>query len=671
MTWLSDGDVTSKSPDDTQIQVQTASLPADSAELVQLLTSSSDWDRELPINQLRSAIHLLTRTAERHANRLHDFDEIRYRVSTLLEKVAQIPWLAGNLPIDQYLSLSPNISVEGALEHFAAIEQEATHLLRLHDQLETLISRLGGEPSPCMSREVTNLKDIAVCLEERVTNLTERLQEIGLREERVAEFFDRLTAVDQENAQQLIEDTDLLRWVEILWFHTASTLITDAGRRYERLMGRFDLVGLIIAHLWRLNDAKAIEIAHTLVSKQERALTGRQLIEALMWLTPLQLQAIRDACASDLSDTAEMVLAGVTGSSRPEQHCAPSLLPADFGQRCAITDEGEVIVLNAKALVRPTMTQSWPVAITQGAVPLSSLLGDYFREALGTAPTSLRGAVAEFLRRGELRAAWEAAAGDFELQQSVAEELKNKKSTTLKDYAGLLKEAQDARIHNEYINLCLTEMENAFNAFDFHQAMQRLNELQSLVQRFNALRDPTRVALVEFLEEAGLPVHNDESLEQLQQYAAALRDRHRNQRLHLLQLEHAAKDERLLLSLRDAWADLARRLDRPAYWPSEENSRALADAIDTFVRFILGKLRYKADDPATADMLVGRLEQWIRAQLYTGLVAEEGGRNAAIQALSDLAEEIEEFALDTHVLRVVSASELTLRFPQDSIDVRE
>src|SRR5215813_4028977 len=70
LNWLSDGEVPSKSP--------TAALPTDSAELVQLLTSSSDWDRELPINQLRSAIYLLTRKAERHANRLHDFDETRY-----------------------------------------------------------------------------------------------------------------------------------------------------------------------------------------------------------------------------------------------------------------------------------------------------------------------------------------------------------------------------------------------------------------------------------------------------------------------------------------------------------------------------------------------------------------------------------------------------------------
>lgn len=657
--------------DDKRVQVEAASLPADSAELVRLLTSSSDWDRELSIDQLRSAIHLLTRKAERHANPLHDFDEIRHRVSASLEKVAQIPWLECDLSIDQYLSLPPNISVERALEHFASLEREATRLLQVHNQLKTLVSKLGGEPSPCVPREATSLKDMAACLEERAASLTEKLHDLSLREERVVEFFDRFAAADQENAQWLIENTDPSRWVDIVWFHAASSVMTGAGRRYEKLVRRFDLIGLIVAYLWHLNADKAIEIACAIVGKQQRPFTCQQLVEALAWLTLAQLQELADACTNNVSDIAKLILAAAIDPEHLEEGSNSSPLPADFDQRCAVNEAGDVVVLNARDLIQPTMIQSWPAAVIKGAVPLSYLLSDHFRQALGTAPASLREAVAEFLRRSEFRAAWDAAATDPELQQSVAEGLKNRRAAILKDYEELLIEAQNARIHDEYIDLCLTEMENAFDTFDFNQALQRLNELASLVRRFKALRDPARAALVKFLQEAKLSVQDEESLEHLRQRVDLFRDQHREQRLHLLELERAARDDRLPSSLRKAWSDFARDMDRPTFWPSEEKSRALAEAIDTFVRFIFGKLRFRDDDPPIADTLVERLDEWIRTQLRTGLAAEEPGRNAAIQALCGLAQEIKEFAPDGHVLRVVSASEPTPRLLQDSTEVVE
>ena len=154
---------------------QKTDLPPDSTELVRLLSSNSDWDRELSIDQLHSAIGLLTRKAERHADRLHEFDEIHRRVTSHLKDVAQIPWLESTLSLDRYLSLPQDISVEGALEHLASVEQEAARLLQVHTQLETLVSRLGSAPLPPVAYEVTSLEDITVHLEERVADLTERL----------------------------------------------------------------------------------------------------------------------------------------------------------------------------------------------------------------------------------------------------------------------------------------------------------------------------------------------------------------------------------------------------------------------------------------------------------------------------------------------------------------
>ncbi len=55
-------------PDGKHLPPQMTALPPDSAELVHLLTSCSDWDRELSIDQIRYAVDLLTRKAQRHAD---------------------------------------------------------------------------------------------------------------------------------------------------------------------------------------------------------------------------------------------------------------------------------------------------------------------------------------------------------------------------------------------------------------------------------------------------------------------------------------------------------------------------------------------------------------------------------------------------------------------------
>ncbi len=146
-------------PGGKQLPPEMTALPPDSVELVHLLASCGDWDRELSIDQLRYAVDLLTRKAERHTDRLRELNEIRRRVTNYLKEVAQIPWLESTFSLDRYLSLPQGISAEAALGQLAAVEQEATHLLQVHTQLETLVSRLGSELPPPVAPEVTTLRD--------------------------------------------------------------------------------------------------------------------------------------------------------------------------------------------------------------------------------------------------------------------------------------------------------------------------------------------------------------------------------------------------------------------------------------------------------------------------------------------------------------------------------
>src|SRR5437899_545387 len=112
-------------PDEKRLPSQTADLPPESTQLVHLLTFYGEWDRDLPIDQLRSAVSLLRHKAERHADRLQELDEIQGRIANYLKEIAQISWLEGTFSVGSYLSIAPDISVEAALEHLAVVEQEA------------------------------------------------------------------------------------------------------------------------------------------------------------------------------------------------------------------------------------------------------------------------------------------------------------------------------------------------------------------------------------------------------------------------------------------------------------------------------------------------------------------------------------------------------------------
>jgi hypothetical protein len=842
-------------PDGEHLPSQKADLPPNSAELVALLTSYSDWDRELSIDQLRYAVGLLTHKAERHADRLRELDELHRRAKDYLKAVAQIPWMEGPLSIDDYLSPSPDISVESALEHLANVEQEATHLLQVHSQLEALGSRLGDELSLPVSREVTNLGDIAAGLEEYARHLTERLQQISLQEENVAEFFDRFTAADQESGHRLVENTESSRWVEIANFIMAAVPKTDAGKRYEKLVGRSDLVGLIVAHLWRLDADKAIEIAGSAVGNKQAPLTRAKQIEALAFLTFGQLQQLTDSYSDTAPSVAEIISVAAISSGRfetleylepmlhspsinaacadfykavinmwrrgllvdpagqlnpalPTHRTAPPenlaekqrerlldlirqppgmthnyyrlrviartrffipleealktgdpktvwekwisygildemveecvsasgkgkdlnsshwsqtrryleifqiglerwrrmsreshtdedsevskaltslhrerrsnpsnqvdsllttltdlfeagrnvfLLPLDFGERC--TTDGMVEVNTPpQDLVRPTMTQSWPIAIAKGIVPLSVLLTDQFRHALGVAPVSLKEALQELLKRNEFHAAQCAADGDAELQRYVEEELDKKKTAFLMDpnRAALLNEAQNVRVHDKDIDVCLVEIDKALYELDFDGALQWLGELDTCIHRFKMRQDPIRRALIDFLREAKTSFQDDAPLGELDHLASIERINHEYRRLHLLQLQ----DERLPSWLRDAWSASAQRMDRPALWPTEEVSLKLAKAIETLVKFIVGRLRYRNVDPEAVDTLIQRLGEWIPAQIHIGLETRDNQRNGNIwKTLFDFAEEIGGYCPDSRIWQVIGASE--------------
>lgn len=361
-------------PDRKHLPPRKIALPPDSAEVVHLLTSYSDWDRELSIDQLRYAVGLLTHKAERHADRLRELDELHRRARNYLKEIVQIPWMEDSISIDDYLSLPPDISAEGASEHLANVEQEATHLLQVHTQLEEIVSRLGSELSLRIPREVTNLRDIAAHLEEHVRHLTERLQQISLREQNIAEFFDRFTAADQESSHRLVENAEPSRWFEIANFIMASVPKTDAGKRYEKLVGRFDLVGLIVAHLWRLDADKAIEIAGSAVSNKQAPLTCEKQIETLAFLTFGQLQQFIDSYTATAPSVAEIIFAAAVSSGRFEtfEYLEPMLHSPSINTACADFYKAVINAWRRGLFVYPA-GQLNPEPPTHGTAPSENL----------------------------------------------------------------------------------------------------------------------------------------------------------------------------------------------------------------------------------------------------------------------------------------------------------
>jgi hypothetical protein len=290
----------------------------------------------------------------------------------------------------------------------------------------------------------------------------------------------------------------------------------------------------------------------------------------------------------------------------------PALPPPDLGQRVVLSEEGELQLLNPQ--LDCLMTWSWPLALKHGTAPVRLVLSDQLRQALGTAPMALADAVEEYWSSGEFVIAREAAQGDAALRQAVAERLEKKKDDLGAAQATLLKEAEGYRAHNRDIDACLQGLQRSLDDLQFVEATSWLEELDALVHQLKVLRDPVRLALMEYLREAGREPDEGVLREDLERQVELLRKQQELRRLHVLELERVAANADLPTSLQEQWAALARRIDRPASWPDDETAIDLEHAIQVFGEFLAGQLCGRDSDPETADLFIERLGTWVPEQ---------------------------------------------------------
>ncbi|WP_437815127.1 ATP-binding protein [Sorangium sp. So ce1078] len=330
---------------------------------------------------------------------------------------------------------------------------------------------------------------------------------------------------------------------------------------------------------------------------------------------------------------------------------APLGLAADFGRRCELSSNGVVSVVTWNVLVSPQMIFSWPRAVTDGVVPLSWFAVDRLRAARGVAPPDTLTAAQVYLRTNALLAARRAVQGEPEGARKVEEAIALKIDAIRHEHEPTLSQAHAARDQDEFIDLWLKELDAAFVSLDLDQAEKRIVELEELVAVYRLRTDPARLALVEFLREAGQEQVDDLTIEELTKRAEATRAARRHQRIHILELEDAARREVFSASLRESWSAFARRVDRPALWLNEELSLHLGMAVKACEKFMRGKLRYRDDDPATVDLLVTSLERWIPVRIKEAIEGDD--QEAAAKPLLDLAEQIENNAPERSILRLV------------------
>ncbi|MBV9123592.1 MAG: hypothetical protein JO112_09560, partial [Planctomycetes bacterium] len=346
----------------------------------------------------------------------------------------------------------------------------------------------------------------------------------------------------------------------------------------------------------------------------------------------------------------------------------PSLPHRDFGQRLARA-EGEPLLLDPQEMVGPLATWSWPAARTKGAVPLSLVLGDRLRQALGTAPASLDEAIEEYWNGGEFLVARESAEEHPIWQRTIAERLEKKKEDLRAAQATLLQEAESYRAYEEYIDAWLLDINRTLEDLRFDTVPGLFKELETLVLQARLRRDPVRLGLLEFLREAGQHPGEDTSCEELEHQAEEVRGDQELRRLHLIELKRACEDLVLPAALRERWSRLARDLDRPTRWPADETSFHLAYAIPQFVAFLKGHLQDQEGDTAMTTLFVERFTEWLPEQFRADPAFAGPAGARALEQIKKLAEDIVNHRSERRILQRLGSPPPSLAAPTPSVSL--
>jgi len=797
----------------------------------------------------------LQQRLQRNEERFLQFDETLGRLRGQLEEVSQFPWLESPSPGDQYLALPADVTLHQAQKLVDAVRADVSRILQADSSLRDLRDRLAESPVLLVPRGVTVLAEIANCLEQSVVSHQRRFEELAAQEQRATDFLERLAAVvGRQSGERFIQETTAERWADLGHFLVSTCPCTEAGKRYLALTGRFDLAGLLVAHLWQLNSAAAVNVAAAALAERRRTPSRGQRRDLLICLNFGQLQelavgrpeaapdvadlifatALRSteptvlayleplldlpelpqpcaglyrACVDDwragvpvtverllepaprptetpalqaeqhrlrllrliekkptmthnyyrlrllarthflepltealraddserawrqwqeAGDLNEMVedcvrlvrlsgrrqeldrshhqqtyryleafdnelrqwlalqrpmerprnellsqaMAALRSDAEAQRHLAsvraletirllrnapdhPDLPPLDFGQSLTSVGSDGPLLLNAQDSLNSLMTWSWPVALKHGAAPVGLVLADQLRQAVGAAPLTLSDAVQEYWQQGDFLAARDGATADPALHEKVVTRLEKKKADLLSARTELQMEADRYKEYEQDIVFWNQEIHRALDSFEFETIPDLFRELEAAVVQAKAQRDPVRLSLLEFLREAELVPNERAGREDMQRQVEDVKVRNQERRLHLLELEKVRDNTALPERLRERWSSLARNLDRPARWPSEEAAFDAAWAVQQFVTYLVGLWQDRESDPGQVDLFVQSFAEWVPQQCEADPTFASPAGMEALRQIKRLATDISTHRLERSILRTL------------------
>jgi len=306
-------------------------------------------------------------------------------------------------------------------------------------------------------------------------------------------------------------------------------------------------------------------------------------------------------------------------------------------------------------VVRPQMINGWIIAASEDQVPLAAILCDQLRSAIGVGPRTTKEAVEVLLSYDELQAARMASLGDPILESMVTLEVEKRRDLLTFKYEEVTKEARTIQVYDELIQLCLAEIDESLASLNFKQALGLYAELENLVCQYKVLKDPERQACSLFLSEAGMTCDPNAPLEELLEYVGMLKQEHKERRTHIISIAQVQTRDIFPASAKEQWVSFSHRIDHPSLWPTDEVARSLGSAIDTFVRCMEGKLRFRDVDPDTVDAIVDCLTGWVPEQITAILKEDHHGESTALEAVMQLAKDIRMSAPDALILKEIGA----------------
>ena len=305
-----------------------------------------------------------------------------------------------------------------------------------------------------------------------------------------------------------------------------------------------------------------------------------------------------------------------------------------LGESCSARN-GNLILLEQN-LVTPFLILSWTAYCSGRPITLEEFLTDLLRISLGRGAKDEHDVVHMFIEAGEFSSAVRAGE-DFDsdvLKSRAIFAANEKRRDTEERFNVILAEAKEARLEDEYVELQMLEVDQAFADLRFDEACRCIEQLDGLLAEFRNRRHPAFLRCLQFLNDANETAAYGESLQDLQCRIDALRHANSDKREHLKVLSESFCNLNLPVELSSQFRQLVDDYDRPGCWLNEMDSLLLATGIIGVTGYLSNRLTHGGD------VITESLPYWMYNQLEACFKEPEENRTEIIAAFVQIADDI-------------------------------